>query len=273
MLSEKMVSAYLERIGFAGFDGPDACTLDALVRQHQCAVPFETVMLHRTGKPPSLDLEVLFDKVVTKRLGGYCFELNKLFEALLVALGFNARAALCRSASEREERMPINHRGVIVELGGFLHLADVGYGGPVPAGALRLEHACDQVIDGSLFTPYRMSDAWWRIERLTRARKDFFDDDIPSRRQVEIEVCTAIVEDQDFEPLNLFFSQPGMLFRDHEIANLHTPGGYLGLMDGVLTRREGGEKETVSLGRRANVDAALLEVFGMDVSLWVQGNK
>lgn len=268
MLSEKKAGAYLERIGFTGSVRSDLRTLDALVRAHQCAVPFETVILHRTGRTPALDSDVLFDKIVSRHLGGYCFELNKLFEELLVTLGFDARAALCRSASEREERMPVNHRGVLVALDGFLHLADVGYGGPVPAGALRLEHACDQVIDGTCFTPYEMSDAWWRVERVTHAQKDFFDDDLPVRRQPEIEVCTAAMEDQDFEPLNLFFSQPGTLFRDHEIVNLHLRGGYLGLMDGVLTRRENGEKKVVCFEDRAEVDAALREVFGMDMSLW-----
>lgn len=83
------------------------------------------------------------------------------------------------------------------------------------------------------------------------------------RRQVELELCLAAVEEVDFDALNRFFSQPGTLFREHEIVNLRTPGGYLGLEDAVLTIREGGQKTVVELAGARAVDDALRERFGL----------
>ena len=63
-----------------------------------------------------------------KRRGGYCFELNKLFEALLVALGYDARPCLARSADVPGQRDPINHRGLLVSVEGVLELCNAREG-------------------------------------------------------------------------------------------------------------------------------------------------
>ncbi|WP_172135240.1 arylamine N-acetyltransferase [Adlercreutzia sp. ZJ473] len=263
MLTENMTQAYLDRIGFTDPVRADCAALDALVCRHQRSVPFETVTLHRRGAVPDLEVDALFGKIVARRLGGYCFELNKLFEELLRALGFDARPVLCRSVRGRDARMPINHRGLAVRLDDGDFFVDVGFGGPMPAGALLLEHDVEQRVAGELYTPRRIDSTWWTVERVTRAARDLYDDEAPERRQVELELCTAAVEDIDFNALNLLCAQPGTLFRDHEIANLRTADGYLGLKDGVLTKRASGRKEVAELPDRAAVDEALITLFGM----------
>ena len=263
MLTADQTRAYLDRIGIEGAPEPTRAALDELVRRHQMSVPFETVGLHRSGAPPELGLDQLFDKVVAQRRGGYCFELNKLFHALLRALGFDARPCLCRAVRGREGRMPINHRGTIVALDEGLLSADVGFGGPMPAGAILLASGDDQVIAGEAYAAAPGDHSWWRIERITQAGADLYDDEVPVRRQVELELCLAAVEEVDFDALNRFFSQPGTLFREHEIVNLRTPGGYLGLEDAVLTIREGGQKTVVELAGARAVDDALRERFGL----------
>ena len=159
--------------------------------------------------------------------------------------------------------MPINHRGTIVALDEELLSADVGFGGPMPAGAILLASGDDQVIAGEAYAAAPGDHSWWRIERITQAGADLYDDEVPVRRQVELELCSAAVEEVDFDALNRFFSQPGTLFREHEIVNLRTPGGYLGLKDAVLTIREGGQKTVVELAGARAVDDALRERFGL----------
>lgn len=263
MLTDKQAQSYLDRIGFTDDVRPDKKTLDALVLSHQMSVPFETVVLHRTGALPSLELDDLYEKVVARNGGGYCFELNKGFEALLKTLGFDARPVISRAVRGREERMPINHRGCIVALDDGLYSVDVGFGGPMPSGALLLEEGEDQVINGEIYAAKRGDDAWWKIERLTRAGMDSYDDDVPARRQVELELCTAAVEEQDFDSLNAFFARPGTLFHDHALANLRTPQGYLALKDDVLTVRENGEKEVIRLDGKGAMDEVLADRFNM----------
>src|SRR6185436_1278414 len=79
--------AYLERIGYGGPLDPTAETLRALQVAHLQTVPFENLSIH-AGQPIVLDVDALFEKVVVRRRGGFCYELNGLFAALLRALGF-----------------------------------------------------------------------------------------------------------------------------------------------------------------------------------------
>lgn len=263
MLSQDRASAYLERIGFEGSVACDAETLGRLVFAHQCAVPFETVSIYRSGKAPSLDVDALYEKVVVRRLGGFCFELNKLFEELLRTLGFDARPYLCRAVRGRQVRMPINHRGIGVSLDGVLYFVDVGFGGPMAAGALALLDGQEQLIDGERYTPWLGEDGWWRIDRVTRSEMDLFDDAAPVRRQTELELLDAAVEDVDFNALNVAFSSPGTLFRDHMVVNLRTRAGHRALKDYVLTLRESGEKTVIELADDAALACALERYFGM----------
>lgn len=264
MLTDRQARAYLDRIGFDRTPSIDRETLDELICRHQCSVPFETVTLRRRGAAPSLDSEELYAKIVEQRLGGYCFELNKAFTDLLAAIGFDVRPVLCRVVRGRDGLMPINHRGIVVELPEGPCSADVGFGGPIPAGSLLLAHDEEQSVRGETFLAHRVDDAWWNIDRVTRSTHDFFDDGVPARRQTELSLCTARVDEIDFDALNVFCSLPGTLFRDHDLVNLRTEDGYYGIRDGVLTKKTGTEKETVDLPDRDALDGALVELFGME---------
>ena len=79
--------AYLGRIHYSGELTPTAATLRELHRAHLLEVPFENLDIH-LGRPITLDQEPLFDKIVTHRRGGFCYELNGLFALLLRGLGF-----------------------------------------------------------------------------------------------------------------------------------------------------------------------------------------
>ena len=90
------VDAYLERIGFQGEASPDVETLNRLIRCHMENVPFENIDVYYSKQAPSLEIPALWDKMITRRRGGYCFELNGMFGWLLRELGFKTAAmALC----------------------------------------------------------------------------------------------------------------------------------------------------------------------------------
>src|SRR5258707_11985301 len=82
------VAAYLERIGYTGPLAPSAGALRALHLAHLYTVPFENLDIG-LGRPLSLALPALFDKIVTRRRGGFCYELNGLFGWLLQSLGYS----------------------------------------------------------------------------------------------------------------------------------------------------------------------------------------
>src|SRR5574341_1486100 len=84
-------AAYLSRIGYQGTLRPDYETLRGLQAAHMYAVPFENLDIVPLHRNIELDLESLWDKIVTRRRGGFCYELNGLFAWLLQQVGFVVR--------------------------------------------------------------------------------------------------------------------------------------------------------------------------------------
>ncbi|HKO99415.1 MAG TPA: arylamine N-acetyltransferase [Pyrinomonadaceae bacterium] len=121
------IAAYLQRINYHGSLDPSAETLRDLQVAHLLAVPFENLSIHYQ-QPIVLDDEALFDKIVTRRRGGFCYELNGLFCALLRGLGFKVEMLSARVANSAGEFGPeFDHMTLMVQLD-QRWLADVGFG-------------------------------------------------------------------------------------------------------------------------------------------------
>ena len=121
------VEAYLERINYRGSLAPTAETLRALQVAHLLAVPFENLSIH-AGQPIVLEDDALFDKIVQRRRGGFCYEANGLFAALLRALGFEVRMLSAGVANAEGGFGPdFDHMTLMVTLE-QRWLADVGFG-------------------------------------------------------------------------------------------------------------------------------------------------
>ena len=119
--------AYLERISYRGSLTPTAETLKQLQVAHLLTVPFENLSIH-AGEPIVLDDESLFGKIVGRRRGGFCYELNGLFAALLRALGFDVAMLSAAATSAEEEFGPdFDHMVLMVTLE-ERWLVDVGFG-------------------------------------------------------------------------------------------------------------------------------------------------
>jgi N-hydroxyarylamine O-acetyltransferase len=128
------IKAYLERINYPLNDRslvPDAETLRALQVAHLLTVPFENLSIH-AKQPILLDDEALFTKIVEDRRGGFCYEANGLFAALLRALGFEVAMLSAEVANAAGEFGPnFDHMTLMVSPPLSLDqrwLADVGFG-------------------------------------------------------------------------------------------------------------------------------------------------
>lgn len=120
---------YLARIGFVQKEGESS--EEQLFRLHRChslSIPFENFTPF-CGEYPSLNPDDIFKKVVRNRRGGYCFELNLLFQQLLEDFGYQVRPIFCRPYSGEGVKLPLTHRMMLVFLGEKTWLADVGLGG------------------------------------------------------------------------------------------------------------------------------------------------
>jgi len=90
MLNDQAVGAYLERIGRTAPLTADQAGLRDLHKAHQLAVPFENLSIH-LPEPISLDEDHLIGKIIARRRGGFCYELNGAFALLLESLGAQVR--------------------------------------------------------------------------------------------------------------------------------------------------------------------------------------
>jgi N-hydroxyarylamine O-acetyltransferase len=125
------IKTYLERINYHGSLAPTAETLRALQVAHLLAVPFENLSIH-AGQPIVLEDDALFTKIVENRRGGFCYEANGLFAALLRALGFDVAMLSAEVANAEGEFGPdFDHMTLMVSPLDSLAqrwLVDVGFG-------------------------------------------------------------------------------------------------------------------------------------------------
>lgn len=129
---------YLDRIGARRPDGPSPAVLRELHRRHLETVPFENLSIH-LGEPIVLTEEALVDKVVRRGRGGFCYELNGLFAALLTALGFDVTLLAASVFGADGTLSPaFDHLALRVEVDGERYLVDVGFGAHT-AYPLRLD--------------------------------------------------------------------------------------------------------------------------------------
>jgi len=123
------VTRYLARLGYAGPATPSGRCLSALMRAHVAAVPFENID-QQLGVRTPLDLAAAYDKIVERRRGGWCFELNRLFAWVLREIGFEVDLLSARVGAGLAGLD--DHATLRVACGRPL-LVDVGFGGGLAA--------------------------------------------------------------------------------------------------------------------------------------------
>ncbi|HEV8268672.1 MAG TPA: arylamine N-acetyltransferase, partial [Thermoanaerobaculia bacterium] len=150
------LDAYFERIGIESRGAANLATLSEIHEAHVRAVPFENLDV-ALSRPIAIDLASVFAKIVLSRRGGYCFEQNTLFRAVLEAVGFTAELLEARVRRAADVSAPRTHALVLVSLPEGPYVADVGFGAggllrplPLSEGALEEQDglSCGIVMRG-----------------------------------------------------------------------------------------------------------------------------
>ncbi len=239
--------AYLERIGLPGArPEPTVQWLDRLIHAQLTHVPFEAMDCWGRGDVPSLSVEDLFDKIVRRRRGGYCFELNSLMLAFLRALGFDAYIVTVHLL--RDFVPPPAHCAVVCVIDGEKYFCDVGYGGPVPDGCVKyggsLSHGYRVVGDGD----YRCLE---RVDDDGTARKVMLYSDVPA-------------PNVDLIPLNYYVSQrPDSSFRSVLNVNLRLEDGSAWIRGKRFCLRSAGQSVDRELRDTDDLREVLERFFGI----------
>jgi N-hydroxyarylamine O-acetyltransferase len=256
------LAAYFSRIGYAGAPTPTLPTLRALHALQPQAIPFENIdpML---GLPVPLDLAALQAKMVRSRRGGYCFEQNTLFRAVLEQLGFAVTGLAARVVWKTPPDAPPNPRAHMilrVDLDDGPWLADVGFGAFLFAEPLRLAPGIEQP---TAMGPMRIVQHDWAHTLELKAGADW-----QGVYRFTLEPQMPI----DFQVSNWFTSTfPGSRFRNNLMVERVTPGGRINLINRRLTRRNGAAApDQVVLETPAHLMRVLAEDFGLDAPAEVQ---
>ncbi|VVQ02279.1 N-hydroxyarylamine O-acetyltransferase [Pseudomonas fluorescens] len=148
------LALYLRRLGFDAPAAPTLETLRQLQLRHTGVFPFENLTT-LSGEPVLIDLPSIEQKVLHEGRGGYCYELNNLFLALLQDLGFDARAISGRVVMGQPEGAwtARTHRLSLVIIDDVRYITDVGFGGMVPTAPLLLDTRAEQPTPHE---PYRI---------------------------------------------------------------------------------------------------------------------
>lgn len=121
------LQAYLERIDFRGRPAADLATLKRLHRAHVEAIPYENLDV-QFARPASRDPGAVAEKIVGRRRGGWCYEMNGLLGAALDAIGFDVRRVAGGVMREKMGDAVVgNHLVLLVDLG-EIYVADAGFG-------------------------------------------------------------------------------------------------------------------------------------------------
>ncbi len=253
------VQAYLDRIRFdrikyGGPLAPTAETLRALQVAHLQAVPFENLSIH-AGQPIVLDGDALFEKVVTRRRGGFCYELNGLFAALLRALGFEV-SLLSAGVARRDGTFgpDFDHMTLAVSLE-ERWLADVGFGDSF-LEPLRLDERGEQVQGDR---GYRLDEDGAHLILLQRQGADG-----PWDPQYRFTLQPR--ELPDYAGMCRYHqTSPQSHFTQKRVCSLATSDGRVTLSDLRLITTRGGGREERLLASEDEHAATLFELFGVVV--------
>ena len=140
---------YLARLNYSGNIQATEDRLETLHRAQAYTIPFENFDI-LLGRGITLEPAALYDKLVHRARGGYCFELNGLFLMALQAIGFEARALLAR-VHLVDPPTGRGHQLILVTLQGKQWIADVGFGGPGLRAPIPFELNHPTTQDGQTF--------------------------------------------------------------------------------------------------------------------------
>lgn len=245
------LDAYFARIAYAGERRSTVETLRQLHLAHASRIPFENLDI-LLGRPIRLDLESLQAKLVRARRGGYCFEHNALFAAVLERLGFAVTRLAARVRWRTTRVLPRTHMVLKVDVDDDAWLVDVGFGGwgllePLPFIADR-----ESEQFAWKFSLRREEEQWVLRGVLPGGWQDLYGFTLEPQLPV------------DYEPANHFCStHPESRFVQTLIAQLPTPTARYILLNREFITVDARGEHSETLAGDESLRRVLAERFGL----------
>jgi N-hydroxyarylamine O-acetyltransferase len=244
------VEAYLHRIKYEGTREASLATLRVLHRRHMRTVPFENLDI-ALGRPIQLDPELLFEKIVVRGRGGYCYELNGLFHDLLKALGFNVCMLSAQVRREDGSFGPKFDHMLLKVTFDDPWLADVGFGDSF-IDPLRLVPGSSHEEHGKIFGVANI-DGHWEVFKHDKEGK------VPLYRFADMPRRLS-----EFEAMNRYQqTSPESGFTRRRICTRATSYGRITLAGMQFIVTSSGLRDERALRDQAELRRCLRERFGV----------
>lgn len=245
------VEGYLRRIEYDGPREVSPATLRNLHRRHLFAVPFENLDIP-LGTPINLDLDSLYEKIVVRRRGGFCYELNGLFGELLTSLGFRVHLLSARVRREDGGFGPeFDHMLLKVELDDPW-LVDVGFGDSFVDPIIFRSGGTGQV-NGHRYVVLQAGGEWELLREDQQGSVPLY-----AFRDVPHKVS-------EYGPMCAFHqTSPESHFTKSWICSRATPEGRITLANMRLIVTDGDTREELQLSTEGDLRRCLRDFLGVE---------
>jgi N-hydroxyarylamine O-acetyltransferase len=250
------IAKYIRRIEYTGSLKPTLRVLRQLQKQHLRHVPFENLDIHY-GRKIILSVDNFFAKIIKQKRGGFCFELNGLFYALLSNLGFEVKMVSARVVKENgvlgEE---FDHLVLLVQIKKETWLADVGFG-DFSVYPLRLKENEKQVDEDGIFIISRFDYEYFKVSKFGPNHKEYKPVYLFSTRERQL---------SDFEAMCEFHqNSPESHFTQNKICSILTPDGRMTLTDTAFMVDVSGHKKALQISGEEAFLAELQHKFEITI--------
>ena len=245
------VKAYLDRIAYRGATAPTTETLRTIHRAHLLAVPFENLDIAR-GRKIVIDEDAFVRKIVERPRGGFCYELNGAFAALLRSLGFEVTMLSARVIGEEDRESPeFDHLCLRVDLQ-EPWVADVGFG-ELFLEPLRLNQKVEQTDPAGNCRIVQREERW-QVEKAERGG-DWKKQYSFTLRPRSLEEFAAMCHYHQ--------TSPESHFTRNNICSLATADGRITLSGLKLIVMKNGVRTETTLASEAERNDVLRDYFGI----------
>ncbi|MFH0717573.1 arylamine N-acetyltransferase [Staphylococcus delphini] len=256
-MNVKELENYL-KIDKKNFDVPTLEALNYYTEHFMLTVPFENIDVQNKMRI-SVEIKDIFDKIVRQNRGGYCYELNPLFQSYLKEKGFDARivsATIHTPGGGRSQ--PGSHVSLVVCIDGIDYVTDVGFG-DLPINVIPITTIENSQVIGNKSGRFR---AIFQNEQCDSFFVQKWED---NHWSTKYEASLEGKRIQDFAE-NIEYNQtnPNSIFVKRLVVTMSKPYGRVTMPQNYLTITKGEKKEKMEISTQ-NYRTILKKYFNIDV--------
>lgn len=250
-MNEESLNNYCKRIGYSGGLVPSLEVLKGIQSAQAYSIPFENFDISLNA-PILLEFQNLFDKLVNRRRGGYCYEVNGLLHFALQSIGFNEHLSLARLMDQDGNLLPDSvHMVIVVELE-QRWLVDAGWGGgfvyPICLDTPVEQHGCKVEHNNGEYTLFNQvrKEEWIKLYQFNMEKRPL----------------------ECFQERNLFHQQSTRSpFAKERICELPTKEGYELIKGNLYIKKDNLGKSEISLKNDSEYRRILSQIFGLNLEV------